>query len=406
MRGWFGGIVNGMEANEGTTVSDSLAPADAQRANTCTAVALGWHAAAFYDTLLIQGKAENGEEASASQVDSENGKPPATLPSRKEVRSESDLGTKQIRADIARLMPLIDGVGLDCKALHLTNDFDHLDNEAQIERLLAFNTAVLDTLKAADFRVAKGYSIGQRIAKLNVLMPDDVAASCQDGEVASPFGGLHVSLDSLDEHIKDLRSVLPEHAAKATQDTIEYWHRWLSNPVDAAGKTRSVDDVALHDEVSDAMKKQTKIWRGLLTGERTGPDYLDVGGYISAADTLIATYRAVVTSILKKWWPYILVAGLIVGAIVGLLLGLGNGTAGRISAAATVLAAIGISGRTVSTTLTKVMNSIEGSLAGAELDTAIGVATVRLPFEVRPNSLLAHSPASRQDKTERSAHPT
>jgi hypothetical protein len=226
----------------------------------------------------------------------------------------------------------------------------------------AFDGDTFARLTAADFRVGKAYAIGRRLSRLHdcTARPSDTSAS----------------LDGLRLRVQELRSVLKPHAAKAVIDSVDYWTEWLAHPRSSSGKTITGDTTT---HVRESLPRQVHRWRGMLTGEKDPADLLSSDNYLAAGSGIVEGYMHLGREYARRWWPYLLTVTAVIAVIVAAILKWGGGNSGAVAAIITALAGVGITGRSVSTTLSKAASEIAGSLREAELDTAMGAAATILP---------------------------
>ena len=145
-------------------------------------------------------------------------------------------------------------------------------------------------------------------------------------------------------------------------------------------RARLWGDYALITSVNECLALQARRWRGILTGEKDPADMLSTTSYLNAATSLVSNYMHLGRTYLLRWWPYLVTVGVVAGAVIVLILLVGNGAAASVVAAIVAgLAAVGVTGRSVSAALSKAAGGVEKSLVQAELDAAMGAAaTVEL----------------------------
>jgi hypothetical protein len=246
-------------------------------------------------------------------------------------------------------------------------------------KLREIHGKLLPSLTAGDPVVGKAYSLGRALADL-YLRP----GSPTD---ADPLPAMSPGrLGTIRGWLRELQSALPDHAVRAVLGTLDQWQLWLRDHRTQSGK--STVNQADHRVVLRAVRAQGRIWRSLLSGETRADDMLDARDYIGAGNELLSRYRRLGWGFLRRYWPVI--AGVSAAAAVATTLALtfSKGTAAVIATIVAILSALGITGKTATSTLGRVANGMKDSLWGAEVDIAVGVAATRLPdTEVKPNRL-------------------
>lgn len=238
---------------------------------------------------------------------------------------------------------------------------------------MRFNEAALPRFYATDFRIGKGYTLGRTLANLSLAPPMKL------GDAS--FDAVQQQLAKLYGVVQDLQSAFPHHAAKPVVEGIDLWRLWLRAPVSAVGQQVDPIDEAVGTEVRTALARQGRIWRALLSGERSATDILSARDYFDAGQSFVYGYQRMITTFRRNWWRYVISAGVALAGVVTVLLLFGAGAAGAVGGTVAALAGIGVTGKTVSSAL------IERSLAEAEIDTAVGLAAARLPFGIDPRTL-------------------
>jgi hypothetical protein len=315
----------------------------------CTAVALGWQVARLSARL--------------------NGSTTTTSGGGDDQRRRA----LQIGVSITRLAPVLADTGLD--ALDASKLKEVSDDPAAV--VATFDKDVSDTLSAADFRVGKAYSVGRMLSQLH-----DSTGSKTD---------LEAPLVALRARLQDLRSVLKPHAAKGVIDSIDYWRVWAAGD----GQKPSKQANASSDTTQSALARQVHRWRGVLSGERDAADLLSAGAFVTAGRGLMKAYAQLGWACLRRWWPLIGLVGLaVVGIAVPLAIWGRNSNSGVAALIVTVLTGLGITGKSLTATLSKALKGVEDDLENAELDAAIGLAATTLPGGATPDrAMLERVPA-------------
>jgi hypothetical protein len=200
----------------------------------------------------------------------------------------------------------------------------------------------------------------------------------------------------LRDKLQQMRSVLKPHAAKGVIDSIDYWREWIegyvpepTKPPRPKKKNKRTSDAPAGTKPTDVetLAHQVRRWRGVLTGEKDASDLLTMGECIDAGNGLVEAYMNLGREYARRWWPYLVVVLAVVAAItVPIVIWGRNSASGVVAALVTALAGLGITGRSVSATLSKAADGVKDTLIEAETDTAIGIAATILPDDHIPDA--------------------
>lgn len=230
------------------------------------------------------------------------------------------------------------------------------------------HVALLEALTVADFRLGKSYGLGRALAETALVPisspPDQREAALS--ELLKPGRILELT-----RWLSALKSELPDHAAYATNRTLETW----------IGQNPEVLRADMPATVA-ALNQQGRVWRALLSGEKAAVDMLNEGDYLKAAEALVVRSGRLLGNFFRHFWWAVLatlvVAGLLVWWIYATHLTSGSKVAASI---ATVAAGLGLSVKGATGALTKAATSLEGPLWQSELDESIAIAATRLPVK-------------------------
>ena len=243
---------------------------------------------------------------------------------------------------------------------------------------LGLHVRVLNTLTAADPTLGKAYGLGRALADLT-LRP---SASTHDA-FAADFSG---RVDTIKGWLHDLKSVLPDHATASLQKSLDSWRQWVADTPDdhpiwttPAGWADPLHPARTRSWVTYKLAAQGSRWRAVVTGEKLAVDLLSAEDYVVAGDALVHRVGALA----RRYWAQYRIGisiGLIAlgGLVAALLLGAG-GSAGGLGALGAIIAATGITWKSVQATLGSALQKVEPSLCGAELDLVITTAITMLP---------------------------
>jgi hypothetical protein len=231
--------------------------------------------------------------------------------------------------------------------------------ESEADRRVAVEAAhrvVMARVTAADPSLAKAYGTGLALA--DTCLGPGAKADIERRLAAPMVAHLLAALD-------ELSSLLPAHAAHSVAASLERWRDWAT------------ESNAVTDDTLVILQRQGELWRALLSGEKQGPDLLEIENYLDAAEQLASRGRALLLNAIKHYPVAVgIVVVLLCGGVALLVLG---GPTRLVAGATSVLAALGITWRGLSTILDRVGSQLEQPLWGAVLDQAIADAVSLVP---------------------------
>jgi hypothetical protein len=263
---------------------------------------------------------------------------------------------------------------------------------------------LLVLLTAADSSYGKAYGLGRALADTTCpnQSPEQLAASFERGRI----GRIYVWLD-------ELASLLPEHAARAVAQSLEWWQQAVA--ATASGSTlrpyfteqadgrpawkqaaaalmprrqqeSSVQPPAM-ENLAAAIARQGALWRGILDGDKMCTDLLTPQDYLRAGDRLAHHYANLAWRVLRTM-PWLLALPIAFLAIVVVLAVIPGSAVARTATGVAALAGT-LSGtwRAIRTRVVPVAAQLEGPLWGSELDTAAAEAVTIPPVGTPQNPM-------------------
>jgi hypothetical protein len=257
----------------------------------------------------------------------------------------------QLRADTARLGKRLDAVGGSAGAI---DDAVTALASAPADRGAA--TALAATLGAqllaADFRLGKGFSVGQGIAGLFARGHFDATAFRHD---------LLEGHDKLQDQLSQLATALPPNAGHSVKDSLNMWRHAVSSG-ERLGDLHETD-----------VTRQGEAWRSLLSGEKAGKDALELTDYVGVAEAMAGEIRGLALRALRSMWRYLLVIlALVVLGVAGIVVW--QHTAGSAAGIASLLAAVGLTWKGLGGSLGRAVARVEQPAWDAQVDRAIAYA--------------------------------
>ena len=312
------------------------------------AFSLGWQMAELYrPDMTVVAPAATGDLPSLRRLDA---------------AQRAVIAVNQINTALFKLAPAIKAAGLAVPdAAGIAGRFPAGQSEADREgAVLALHVEILSLLTAADVRLGKGYGLGRALA-------DTCRQSVSWPAAIKEFAPDRVA--RIRSWIDDLASALPAHAGHSVSASLRQWGDYMqAHAADQAAAGAALPSLA----------RQGELWRALLSGEKSGPDMLEVPHYLDAAGRLLDTARGLVTHYASRF--KLLIAGAVFLFLGGIALMLAIGSSAAIVAGAGgILASVGLTWKGVGGTVGGLGAKLEHQVWEAEIDTAITDAITMLP---------------------------
>jgi len=316
----------------------------------CEAVAIGWEMEVLYRGAATPSAA------------------PATLPDSLPTLNGVAPGRRTefaIATVLARLASL-ELHGTDAPVHELQTQFANPERTAADVKRAAYelHLSILREANAKDRALGKAYELGGALAN---SCPEEVDVE----QMASQLN--RYRLDELGRWLADLASKLPPHASRAVRVSMT---RWKIAAKDGAASQifQDSDPGVLHRE----LRRQTQIWRALVTGEKQATDMLGTTGYSKALGYAISDTRRAVFGYLWRFAPFVaVVLALLAAGIWGVLEY--EETSKVIASLAAIATALGISWKGLGATLGQLAGNVERPIWQGALDLVVADAVTVEP---------------------------
>src|SRR6266540_2559319 len=212
-------------------------------------------------------------------------------------------------------------------------------------------------MTAADFRYGKAFTCGTRLARMTLTT---------QGLEAFEDNFSPEAVSELQESIADLTTVLPDHAGQAVSLSLTYWLQYRLSAPQRWPKPMTAMVV-----------RQGRLLRAVLSGEKDAKDMLAPEDYLAAVLQLFDKARRLLgKGIARSWrWSVPLLAvvlALVVGVVV--LVANDEGAASVIAGLVALAGSVGVTWKSISTSLRRAGELLGKQVWGAELDAAIAIA--------------------------------
>ncbi|HEY7430832.1 MAG TPA: hypothetical protein VH641_08875 [Streptosporangiaceae bacterium] len=294
-----------------------------------------------------------------------------------DVELPSDLKIPEVRASVTALGQALKEQG---------------DTQARQIQILQAYTRLRVDLGAADPHLGTALDLGRILAD-TVILPETA------GEYQAEFGKFRLA--NVYGFLEDLHAYFPKYAADTVKGSLEIWQGWMS---EHAGSVSGEEE-----RVKRLLNAQGEKWRRILSGEILAQDLLTADDYRDAATYFLRRLRSLIWDYTKRFWPVGLPLALVTAAIIAAIaIWAPSGAASVWAVIATVAGTLGVSWKTVSSTLGRVASNAEQPLWNAEVQEAIVLAATRLPAELDRATIMSMRQSARvaQARLGRPAAPT
>lgn len=247
---------------------------------------------------------------------------------------------------------------------------DGIDADSTRRTLLTVHRELRRALATEDVHVATGLDLGRMLADTVLLSNPKVPKTLVDEFDHFRLGNAYGWLD-------DLHGLLPDHASDAVSGSLRQWETWVkgNNGVVPISNEMATEG---HETFSRSLHHQGEVWRRLLCGERLAIDLLSAADYKKAGDRVAKRFLGLIGTYIVSWWYVILIfAGAVAGIAYVVVEYAPSGSSTTAALIATAAGSIGISWKTVASTLGRVTTAAEGPLWDAEVKEAIVIAATQ-----------------------------
>jgi hypothetical protein len=253
----------------------------------------------------------------------------------------------------------------------MTGTIDRAGKQTQI---LETYTLLRLGLGAADAHSGTALDLGRMLA-------DTVLLSNEPADYVRQFG--QYRLANAYGWIEDLHSSFPAHAADTVRGSMQIWQAWVSDHKGTAAAGQA-------EQLKRALDLQGERWRRLLSGEILAMDLLSADDYRAAAADLFSRLRGLVGSFARRFWPVIGIIAAATGTIVWAIVTYATaGVATTVALIATAAGSLGVSWKTIGSTLGKVAAKAEDPLWDAEVTESLVIAATITPQSMNRKTMSA-----------------
>lgn len=162
-------------------------------------------------------------------------------------------------------------------------------------------------------------------------------------------------------------NALPANSGATVSRSLQNWQDWAD--VNAAVIKGQWTTPATSASVTEALRNQAPAWHALLSGQTDMGGPISLDAWVRAGQSISRSTGSLVTTILRRFWPVVVVIAAATGGLLYLAIANSNGTAKVWTSLVTVAAALGVSGVSLRAAALKAASGIEQDIShAADLD--------------------------------------
>ena len=206
-----------------------------------------------------------------------------------------------------------------------------------------------------DHQQLSAYELGRALSD-TCWLPDENTG----GELVLKEFGRH-RLATLQAWLTEAGGALPSQSAATVSRSLQSWQDWTD--INAA----QIKDgwTTTHASVVAALRTQASAWQALLAGETDLSGQTSVDAWVHAGQSILRTTRLLMVTIIRRFWPVVLIIAAATGGLLYLATANSSGTTRVWTSLVTVAAALGVSGASLRAAALKAVGGIEQDIRDA-----------------------------------------
>jgi hypothetical protein len=294
---------------------------------------------------------------------------PGSLPSESELRAgqRTRAGIAKIEFLIDRLLPDTSSTGKQVPSVEPLREDPGGDATRWKRLVFDLHLLLVVELRAIDMGLFHAYDLGRGLSDI-CRRPARIA------DLAQRFERHRVT--ELQGRLADLSTRLPDHAAAAVSATLPEWTKWVAIEPLQPQKRRAA-------QIRSSLTRQGTLWRALLTGEKDGRQMLGPQDFVSAALRLAGELGMLIRGLLGVYRFAVGLVALTTIAVIATAIA-SAGTPSVIASLGALAASLGVTRKGIDLTVREAIDELRKRIWGAELDEAIAVEILRLPYREPP----------------------
>jgi hypothetical protein len=273
---------------------------------------------------------------------------------------------------------------------------------SDLNRMDEAHQSLLKGLFLQDYRLGKAYAIGAALGEVvlkgKALLAVEPPPAASDGaktpvgagkddakeqpnDLMVLFGKDRVS--TIVSQLKDLKTEFEDHASDIVSATLQDWSETVGDWSKYTRETRKA--------AADSLDQQGTAWRAVLSGEKEATDYLRLTDYARAVTDLLGEYAGLARSVGLNGTTLVVLGVMLVLVAAGagaLYLLLSKQVEAIYTALIGLLAALGITGASITASIRSALSTAENQLWETELSAATAESIDFVPVR-KPDSNVA-----------------
>jgi hypothetical protein len=143
--------------------------------------------------------------------------------------------------------------------------------------------------------------------------------------------------------------------------SLQNWQDWIE--VNAAGITGKW--ATSHASVVAALRTQASAWHAVLGGQTDLSGQTSIDAWIHAGQSIVRTARLLILTVLRRFWPVVLVIAAATAGLLYVAIAYSSGTSKLWTSLVTVAAALGVSGAGLRAAALKAAGGLEQDIKDA-----------------------------------------
>lgn len=252
--------------------------------------------------------------------------------------------------------------------------------EALNDSLMELNLVILRALAATTLEIQLAYELGRSLRE--TVNPPDHLPSPQSPASAPALARqlAHGRISQLQEWLATLSTQFPQRATAIVAASLGRWSELASVTFNSRPNTlKHSEAAAVEARMCEYLLPQGDAWLLLLTGARSTSGLLSPEGYVAAGEAALRRSTAIMRRVLEHHWILLLI---VVATLAGTLyLALNNlGGAAKVwTAIAAIGGSLGISAKTIASTVSRLAAEAERPVFAMAEEDAMAWAITTMP---------------------------